>query len=72
MGGSSSCLGAGILHATLWHFKAPPAPVLGAWDPVKLLDTTPFDKTDVFGDGNAYHVERLLTQNAELHAAVSL
>ena len=62
---------AGVLESIQQHFRAPPAAVLEAWDPLKLLDGTPFDKTDVYSSANIGMVNQLLQQPAALHAAVS-
>ena len=61
---------AGVLGAIQKHFKAPPASVLDAWDPAKLLDSMPFNKSDVYSSTNANIIEQLLQQPSELHLAV--
>ena len=62
---------AGVLESIQQHFRAPPAAVLEAWDPLKLLDSMPFDKTDVYSSANISMVNQVLQQPAALHAAVS-
>ena len=64
--------GAGVLGAIQKHFMAPPASVLNAWDPAKLLDSLPFDRSDVYSSTNTDLVEQLLQQPGELHIAVRL
>ena len=44
--------------------------MLEAWDPVKLLDTLPWDKADVYSSTNTDLVEQLLQTPAELADAV--
>lgn len=61
---------AGVLEATQNHFKAPPQFVLEVWDPVKLLDSLPFDKADVYSGVNITLVSDI-QQADELRAAVS-
>ena len=64
--------GAGVLEAVQKHFRAPPAPVLEAWDPATLLDSMPFDKSDVYSSGNIGLVIQLVQQPAGLQTAVRL
>lgn len=45
--------------------------MLDAWDPVKLLDSTPFNKIMVYSSGNTELVNEILQQPPELEAAVS-
>ena len=66
------CVPTGVLESIQQHFRAPPAAVLEAWDPVKLLDSTPFDKADIYSSANISMVNQVLQQPAALHAAVSL
>ena len=61
---------AGILGAIHKHFSSPPASVLESWDPVKLLDTLPWDKADVYSSTNTDLVEQLLQTPADLADAV--
>ena len=65
------CVFAGVLESIQQHFRAPPAAVLEAWDPVKLVDSMPFDKADVYSSANISMVNELLQQPAALHTAVS-
>ena len=59
-----------MLGAIQKHFKAPPASVLDAWDPARLLDSMPFDKSDVYSSTNTDLIEQLLQQPGELHSEV--
>lgn len=61
-----------MLKAIRIYFKAPPAPVLSAWDPCQLLDNMPFDRTDVYSSANTSLIEQLVQQHGELHTAVRL
>ena len=63
---------AGVLKAIQKYFKAPPRPVLSAWDPLKLLDSMPFDRADVYSSANSSLIEQLLQQPGELQTAVGL
>lgn len=44
--------------------------MLDAWDPIKLLDTLPWDKADVYSSRNTDLMEQLLRVPAELADAV--
>ena len=65
------CVPTDVLQSIHQHFRAPPAAVLEASDPQKLLDSTPFDKADVYSSANISMVNQVLQQPAALNAAVS-
>ena len=61
---------AGVLEAIQNHFQAPPQSVLEVWDPVKLLDSLPFYKADVYSSINISLVSDIQELD-ELRTAVS-
>ena len=61
---------AGVLEAMQKHFKAPPQPVLDAWQPAALLDAPDMDETRLLQGPRPTVAEQLLAPPAELQQAV--
>lgn len=63
---------AGVLEAIQKHFRAPPISVLEAWEPANLLDSLPFNRSDIYNSTNTGLIDQLLQQSVELQNAVGL